>query len=185
MRLRSYLVPVLLGLTPPSASAARLPDPAGMEVVPSVDLERYLGTWFEIATIPQFFQRGCHATTATYSLRDDGDIRVVNACRKDRLDGELSRAEGKAWVVDPQSNAKLKVQFQWPFSGDYWIIELGEEYDYAVVGHPNREYLWILHRQPWMEQSQYDGIVQRMTALGYDPGAIVPTEQPPRPAAAE
>jgi apolipoprotein D and lipocalin family protein len=181
MPLPSLALAGLLALASAPAHAGRLPDPEGMEVVPSVDLQRYLGTWFEIATIPQFFQKGCHATTATYSLRDDGAIRVVNVCRKDSLQGELSRAEGKAWVVDTDSNAKLKVQFQWPFSGDYWIIELGEDYEYAVVGHPNREYLWILNRSPWMDQAQYDGIIQRVVALGYDPALVVPTAQPPRP----
>ncbi len=170
-----------LALAVSSAHAERLPDPQGMAVVPKVDLERYLGTWFEIATIPQFFQRGCYASTATYSLRDDGDIRVVNVCRKGSLTGDLARAEGKAWVVDSESNAKLEIMFQWPFSDAYWIIELGEDYDYAVVGHPNREYLWVLSRSPWLEPAKYQGILERMAVLGYDLELIVPTVQPPRP----
>ena len=172
---------LLTALTLPLAHADRPPAPAEVEVVPRVELTRYLGTWFEIGALPQFFQRGCFASTATYELRDDGDIRVVNTCRKGSLQGELSRAEGKAWVVDQTSNAKLKVQFQWPFSGDYWILELGEAYDYAVVGDPTRKYLWVLSREPWMAEEQYQAILGRMAAIGYDVGSVQRTVQPPAP----
>ena len=122
----------LLGLAPASAQDKPL------EVVDHVDLERYLGTWYEIATIPQRFQKGCVAVTATYSLKPDGKIQVINRCRKETLDGKVKDIEGKAWVVDKTTNAKLKVQFFWPFSGAYWIIELDADYQWAVVGHPNR-----------------------------------------------
>jgi len=172
------LLVFLVFLLAPLAQAADWPDPKGMNVVPSVDLQRYLGTWYEIATIPQRFQRGCTATTAKYSLRPDGDIRVDNACNKNTLDGELSTAEGKAWVVDPATNARLKVSFFWPFSGDYWIIELGSDYAYAVVGHPNRKYLWVLSRTPQMDETVYQGILGRMAALGYDLSMVVRTLQP-------
>jgi len=148
-----------------------------MEVVPKVDLQRYLGTWYEIAAIPQRFQKGCTASVAEYSLRPDGDIKVLNSCRKGTVDGELSSAEGKAWVVDPATNARLKVSFFWPFSGDYWIIELGQDYEYAVVGHPNRKYLWVLSRTPVLDETLYQGILQRMTALGYDLSTVVRTPQ--------
>lgn len=151
------------------------PEPA---VVPSVDLDRYLGTWYEIARYPNSFQEGCVATKATYSLRPDGRIRVVNECRQGDLDGKPRRAEAKAWVVDPSTRAKLKVQFFWPFRGDYWIIDLGENYEYAVVGHPRRKYLWILSRTPAMDPGLYEAILERLRAAGYDPGRLIRTVQP-------
>ena len=144
-----------------------------LATVPSVDLKRYLGTWHEIARYPNSFQKRCYRSTATYSLRDDGDIKVVNACRKDRPDGEEKSIEGKAWVVDKATNAKLKVRFFWPFSGKYWIIDLGKDYEYAVVGEPGRGYLWILSRTPTMDDKVFEGIAGRLRLNGYDPSKLV------------
>lgn len=149
-----------------------------LEVVPYVDLSKYVGTWYEIATIPQRFQKDCVGVTATYTLREDGKITVVNKCRKKTLDGELKSVTGKAWVVDKKTNAKLKVQFFWPFRGDYWIIELDPDYQYAVVGHPGRNYLWILSRSPQMEESLYQNLLQRIANKGYDLSRIKRTLQP-------
>jgi apolipoprotein D and lipocalin family protein len=149
-----------------------------LEVVPWVDLDRYLGTWYEIATIPQRFQRGCVAVTARYSLRPDGDIEVVNSCRKDSLDGKERSVKGKVWVVDRTTNAKLKVRFFWPFSGDYWIIDLDENYQWAVVGHPNRNYLWILSRTPRMDPKLYEELLLRIRDKQYDISRIMKTLQP-------
>lgn len=147
------------------------------QVVQQVDLERYLGVWYEIASLPNAFQRGCVATKATYSRLENGTIQVVNECRQETLDGELRRAVGAAWVAD-DSPAKLKVQFFWPFRGDYWIIELDKDYRYAVVGHPTREYLWILSRTPSMDPERYQELLRRIAAQGYDPTAIQRTLQP-------
>jgi len=149
-----------------------------LEVVPYVDLGRYIGTWYEIATIPQRFQKDCVGVTATYTLRDDGAIAVLNKCRKKTLDGELKEANGKAWVVDKKTNAKLKVRFFWPFKGDYWIIELDPDYQYAVVGHPGRQYLWILCRTPQMDEFLYQDLLQRIANKGYDLVRIKRTLQP-------
>jgi len=149
---------------------------APVRTVDRVELDRYLGTWYEIARYPNSFQEGCQATTATYSLRDDGDIEVLNACREGGLDGPRQTAEGKAWIVDTRTNAKLKVRFFWPFSGDYWIIDLGAEYEYAVVGDPDRDYLWILARQPRLDEEVVAGILERVKAQGYDPGRLLWTE---------
>lgn len=149
-----------------------------LAVVRHVEIERYLGTWYEIARYPNRFQKECVAVTADYSLRDDGKIRVLNACRKGNLDGPIKSIEGKAWVVDRKTNAKLKVQFFWPFRGAYWIIDLGADYDYAVVGHPNRKYLWILSRTPEMEPALYEAIAQRLPGQGYDPARLQKTLQP-------
>lgn len=165
----------LLGCMTSGGARADLPP---LETVPEVDLQRYLGTWYEIARIPQRFQRGCTATTATYSLEEDGDIRVLNRCRKGSLDGPLDEAEGRARVVDEETNAKLEVSFFGPFWGDYWILELGPDYEYAVVGHPSRDYLWILSRSPTMEPELYQAILRRLEGQGYETERLVRTEQP-------
>lgn len=155
-------------------------DTKPLQTVPRVDLARYLGTWYEIATIPQRFQKGCTGVTANYTLRPDGDITVVNACRKDSLNGKFKSVTGKAWVTDKQTNAKLKVRFFWPFSGAYWIIELDSlNYQYAVVGHPNRQYLWILSRTPQMDDALYNELVSRIVNThGYDVSKLKKTPQP-------
>jgi apolipoprotein D and lipocalin family protein len=153
-----------------------------LEVVPTVDLLRYMGTWYEIASYPNSFQRGCTATRATYRLLEDGRVEVLNECRRGSLEGELTTARGKAKVVDPATRAKLKVTFFWPFYGDYWIIDLGEDYEYAVVGHPNRQYLWILSRTPRMDEALYDRILERLTTKqAYDVTKLVKTAQQARP----
>jgi apolipoprotein D and lipocalin family protein len=162
------------------AGCAHAPSGPPLQTVERVDLKRYVGTWYEIATIPMSFQKGCTGVTATYTLRADGDVDVVNTCRKERVDGELKTAKGKAWSVDP-SNAKLEVQFFWPFHGSYWVIDLEPDYGWAVVGHPSREYLWILSRTPTMDAAVYDGILGRLRAQGYDTGKLVRTPQPPGP----
>lgn len=149
-----------------------------LQTVPKVDLNRYLGTWYEIATIPQRFQKGCTAVSATYTLRPDGKIKVLNECRKDSLNGKYKAVKGKAWVTDTLTNSKLKVQFFWPFSGAYWIIELDSSYQYAVVGHPDRKYLWILSRSRKMDEPLYIKLMERIKNHGYDLSRIVKTPQP-------
>lgn len=149
-----------------------------LQTVQSVDLPRYLGTWYEIANFPQSFQEGCTATTATYSLRDDGMIEVLNRCRKDSLDGAEDSAQGLARVPDPETSAKLEVSFFRPFWGAYWVIDLGPNYEYAVVGHPSRDYLWILSRTPQLDDATYQGILQRLKEKDYSLDRLVKTLQP-------
>ena len=139
-----------------------------LETVPYVDLERYSGLWYEIASYPQRFQRGCHKTTAEYSISERGHVVVVNRCNKDSIDGRQSSIRGKAFVQKNSGNAKLRVQFFWPFRGDYWIIDLADDYSYAVVSHPNRNYLWILSRTPEMDEKIYSGILGRLKDQGFD-----------------
>jgi len=150
-----------------------------LQTVAEVDVERYMGTWYEIASYPQSFQKGCTGTTATYSLRDDGEVDVVNRCLLENLQGEEKESEGRAKVVNASTNAELEVSFFRPFWGDYWVIELDEEYRYAAVGHPGRDYLWILSRTPQMDASTYDGIITRLREVHrYDPGRLEKTLQP-------
>lgn len=148
-----------------------------LQTVSQVDIPRYLGTWFEIARYPNRFQKDCVASRATYTLRDDGNLSVLNECYDKAKPGKLRSAHGKAWVVDPLSSAKLKVSFFWPFSGDYWIIDLGQEYEYAVVGHPQRKYLWILSREETMEEGTYLAILDRLTQQHYDITKIIKSDQ--------
>lgn len=146
-----------------------------LQVVPYVDLSRYAGRWYEIARFPHTFQAGCAGSRATYGLRDDGKLSVLNECREESDTGRLRSAKGKAWVVDTNTNAKLKVSFFWPFSGDYWIVELGRDYEYAVIGHPDRTYLWILSRTKDMDERVYEGILARLKKQHYEISKLVRT----------
>jgi apolipoprotein D and lipocalin family protein len=145
-----------------------------LEVVPHVELEKYLGKWYEIAHLPAKFQEDCNETTATYTLSKDGSISVLNQCTKN---GKMKQAKGKAKVVDKKSNAKLKVTFFWPFYGDYWIIKLGNNYDYSVVDTPNRKYLWILSRTPQMDDNLYSQIIEYVKSKGFDANKLIKTFQ--------
>jgi len=148
-----------------------------LAVVPSVDLSRYAGTWYEIAKYPNRFQRGCVGATAEYTLSPDGKrVEVVNRCREIDTGKERS-VRGKARVVDPTTNAKLSVTFFWPFSGDYWVLALGEEYEYAFVGTPDRKYLWFLARTPTVGDDLYGHLVDLARARGFDPARIERSER--------
>jgi apolipoprotein D and lipocalin family protein len=154
-----------------AASAEPLTKRAEPTVVQKVDLNRYLGRWYEIARIPVWFQKDCACgTTAEYSLIKDGEVSVVNRCCTS--DGKMKEAKGRAWVVDKKTPAKLKVSFVslfgfWLFGGHYWIIDLDPDYRYAVIGHPKRTLGWILSRTPELSQEILDGIAERLEANGY------------------
>ncbi len=148
-----------------------------LQTVPNVDLNKYLGKWFEIASYPQIFQKGCHCTTAEYSLSNKGYIIVENRCNKDSILGKQSYIKGKAFVEENSGNAKLKVQFFWPFKGKYWIIDLANDYSYAVVSHPNKKYLWILSRTSKIDDAVYQGIMSRLKSKGFDLQKLQKTEQ--------
>lgn len=145
-----------------------------LDTVPQVDLAKYMGRWYEIASFPQRFQKGCTDTRAEYRSRPDGDVEVMNSCLRD---GKVDTATGKAWVVDRTTNAKLKVSFFWPFRGDYWIIDLGRDYEYAVVSAPSRKYLWILSRTPQMDEARYQEIVGKLKDRGFDVAKLNRTSQ--------
>lgn len=147
------------------ALAVLAASPAPLETVQHVDLGRYMGRWYEIASFPQYFQKGCIDSRADYRLLDNGTVEVVNSCLRN---GSLHTAKGKAWVVDQATNAQLKVSFFWPIRGDYWVIELGRNYEYAVVSAPSRDYLWILSRTPALDAVQYGEILRRLQDRGFD-----------------
>lgn len=169
---------MLVCLAAMAAAAVVSAEGQPLEVVRSVDLERYLGTWYEVASYPAWFQKGCTAVTAEYSRRDDGLIRVVNSCNQGSLDGKLKQSTGRAKVVAGSGDAKLKVSFFWPIWGDYWIIDLDPEYRWAVVGVPSRKFLWVLSRSRSMDEALFQEIASRLPAKGYDPAQLVRTLQP-------
>jgi apolipoprotein D and lipocalin family protein len=152
------------------------------ETVAFVDVPRYMGTWYEIARYPQFFERGLVGVTAEYALQNDGTVSVTNRGFKNTLDGSTSSIHGVATVVDTATNAKLSVRFDpFPaslFPGDYWIIELGDNYEYAVVSDPRRTTLWILSRTPQLDAAVYDGIIASLDAKGFDTTKLELTLQP-------
>jgi len=145
-----------------------------LEVVGHVDLQRYLGRWFEVARLPAGFEKDCSDVTATYDLNKDGSVSVLNECARD---GKVKRAKGKAKIVDQATGAKLKVTFFWPFYGDYWIIKLGKDYEYSVVGSPSRSYLWILSRTPQMPDALYAELVEFAKSKGFPVERLIKTSQ--------
>ena len=148
-----------------------------LQTVPNVDLNKYAGKWYEIASYPQIFQKGCHCTTAEYTLSEKGYMIVENRCNRDSVNGKQSYIKGKAFVEKNSGNAKLKVQFFWPFKAKYWIIDLADDYSYAVVSHPNKKYLWILSRKSKMDDKVYQEIISRLKLKGFDLSRLQKTEQ--------
>lgn len=148
-----------------------------LNTVEKVEVEKYLGKWYEIASIPMKEQAGCVGTNATYSLKSDGTIKVFNECRVNKLDGEIKNIEGSARIFDQKSKAKLKVSFFWPFEGDYWVLDLGKNYEYALVGNPTRNYAWILSRTPQMDENTYQTLLEKLKQQEYDITRIKKTLQ--------
>jgi apolipoprotein D and lipocalin family protein len=181
--MNTALLPSFLILLTVGGNAQEKSTPP-LEVVPSVDLNRYAGTWYEIARLPFKYQSQCAGdVTATFILLDDGAIKVINRCRKEN--GEMSEAEGRAKLASSSGpNTKLKVRFapavlSWlPFVwGDYWIIDLAPDYSYAVVGEPDRKYMWVLCRTPVMDETIFQGILDRAKQKGYDMTGLIRTKQ--------
>jgi apolipoprotein D and lipocalin family protein len=170
--LKCMLLALLLFLSA-SCSAFNKTDMEPLIVVDYVDLNRYAGVWYEIARLPHRFQKGCVSSMATYTPLADDKLSVVNQCREGSTTGKVRSVKGVARVVDTQTNAKLKVSFFWPFYGKYWIIDLGSDYEYAVVGHPSRKYLWILSRTPEMDEGIYQMLLQRLEKQHYDTSKLI------------
>lgn len=159
---------------PPSGRSAGAPP---LQTVETVEIGRYLGRWFEIARYDHGFERGCAGVTADYALRDDGGIAVTNTCYQDGLDGRARTANGRARIADGATNAKLEVSFFGPFWGDYWIIDLAEDYSWAVVSEPQGRYLWILSREPQMDEDTLAERLAWLEAQGFDTSMLIFVEQ--------
>jgi apolipoprotein D and lipocalin family protein len=170
----------LAGLALSGCAAAFSKHPVGNAAVPQpaapVELQRYLGRWYELARYEQAFQKDCDGVTADYALRPDGAISVLNACRKP--DGSFKQAKGKAKVVDTATGAKLKVSFFGPFYGDYWVLDHAPDYSWSIVGEPSGRYLWILSREAQPGPAKVEALIARAKALGYDTSMLRITKQP-------
>lgn len=147
-----------------------------LPTVKKVDIQKYKGTWYEIARFEHFFEKGCKNVTATYELKENGDIKVINSCQMIEDDSK-KEATGIARVVDKTTNSKLEVSFFRPFWGDYWIIDIYGDYETALVGTPSREYLWILSRSKTIDKNLKEKIVKKLPSLGFDPKKFVWTIQ--------
>ena len=147
-----------------------------LETVPHVDLKKYVGKWYEIARFPASFEKDCTCTTAQYTIDDDGTVAVDNRCyntKKRKWEG----AKGKAFVRNEDTNAELGVQFFWPFKGDYYIIALADDYSYAMVGAPSRNYLWILSRKRELPQSTFEKLTAIAVKKDFDVSRLRRTKQ--------
>jgi apolipoprotein D and lipocalin family protein len=147
--------------------------PEGVQPVQNFKLDRYLGTWYEIARLDHRFERGLSRISAEYSLREDGGVRVLN-CGYSAEDKEWKEAEGKVYFVEGPDKGYLKVSFFWLFYGSYVVFELDHEhYQYALVSGPDKSYLWILSRTPEMKPDVKDKLIARANALGFDTGKLI------------
>jgi apolipoprotein D and lipocalin family protein len=146
-----------------------------LPTVNSVDIQKYKGTWYEVARFEHFFEKGCKNVVATYKLKEDGDIKVINQCTNID-DNESKEAFGIAYPTD-KTNSKLKVSFFRPFYGDYYIIDLADDYSYALVGSPSRELLWILSRTKTITDETKNKILKKATLSGFDANKFIWTIQ--------
>jgi apolipoprotein D and lipocalin family protein len=168
--MRSRLLALLAGI---AAGCTGVPD--GVEAVKGFDLDRYLGTWYEIARLDHRFERGLTDVTANYAMRDDGGVRVLNRGRNE--DGEWEEAEGKAYFTEGPDVGRLKVSFFGPFYGGYNIIELdADDYRFALVVGPSRDYLWILARQPRLDAVTLDRLVGTARDLDFPVDELIYVE---------
>lgn len=179
-----FVVAALLVALSLATAGAPTAQTAEVEAVPTLDLERYAGLWYEIARFPNRFQDDCAGeVTAEYALRDDGRIDVLNGCNE--ADGERQTAEGIGKrAADRGPASKLKVRFapgflSWlPFVwGDYWVLSIDDEYTLAAVGSPNRDYLWILARAPTVDEQRYEEVVERVAGMGFPVDRLQRTRQ--------
>lgn len=159
-----------------SCASSQNKDLPPLKTVEQVDLDKYIGLWYEVAKIPNSFQDQCaYGTTAEYKMDEDGDIVVTNSCYEE--EGNLDVAEGLAKVVDKKTNSKLEVSFVSflgirPFWGDYWIIGLDENYQWAIVGTPSRKYGWVLSRTPELPDETMQEIFEILKSQNYDPASF-------------
>lgn len=146
-------------------------------VVKELDIEKYLGTWYEIARYDHSFERGLVGVTATYSMREDGKIKVENSGYKGTLSGKKSVAIGKAKIPNPEISSKLKVSFFLWFYADYFVLELDKDYKWAIIGSKSNKYLWILSRTPQLEDVLYNDLLEKIKKRGYDTSKLIKVEQ--------
>lgn len=152
-------------------------DMKPLNTVVHVDIDRYLGKWYEIARLPNSFEKGLICCTAEYSIREDGKIKVLNSGHPENNPEKIETATGKAWLPDANITSRLKVQFFWPFRGDYYIFHLDDDYQNVLVGAPNRKYLWLLSRTPVIEDTLYYELMEIAKTNDFDVSDIYKTPQ--------
>jgi apolipoprotein D and lipocalin family protein len=150
--------------------------PEGIQPISNLDLQQYLGRWYEVARLDHSFEKGMQQVTATYEMREDGGIRVLNEGFLADINS-WDQAEGKAYFINSENIGHLKVSFFGPFYGSYIIFELGENYDYAFVTSSNKSYLWLLAREPVIGQELQQHFINTVTTLGYDTDALIWVDQ--------
>lgn len=143
----------------------------GLPTVQNFELDKYLGTWYEVQRLPNSFEKNLKCVTATYSLRKNGKINVYNKGVNSKT-GKTDDITGYATVPDKEKLAQLKVTFFWPFGGDYYVIDLDSNYSTALVGAPNRKYLWLLSREPSIEPSRLNEMIKIAKDQGFDVQAL-------------
>jgi apolipoprotein D and lipocalin family protein len=151
--------------------------PDELSTVSPVNLEKYAGTWYEIARLPNRFEKGLECVTATYSLREDGKIEVINKGRKVGELNKISKIKGVAWVPDKNYPGRLKVRFFWPFSGKYYILDLDKDYRHALVGEPSRKYLWVLSKDKQLDSNIYGSLLEKADQMGFDTKKVIKINQ--------
>jgi apolipoprotein D and lipocalin family protein len=166
-----------LGIAAAAALALGCAEHEPLEVA-EVELGRFEGGWYEIAKIPRATQSGCTGPVAVYRVVSKTELDVYSECHEGELDGPLRRMAARAKVGDPDEPAKLSLDFG-GFFGDYWIVDVAADYRYAAVGHPSRDYLWILSRTPEMEQVDFDAVVLHAQNKGFDTARLERTLQAP------
>jgi apolipoprotein D and lipocalin family protein len=145
---------------------------APLKLVDHVDIPRFMGKWFVVANIPTFIEKGAHNATESYELANDGSIDIKFRFNKDSFDGPVKEYHPRGFIYDKKSNAEWRVRFIWPFLADYLVIDLASDYSWTVIGVPSRSYLWIMARSPKIEEKTYSGIIERLSAQGYDTSKI-------------
>jgi len=181
----------MLAISVGCARVSTEPELPTLQTVTSVDLTRYAGTWYEIARLPMWFQQDCVASQAIYTLLENGNVGVKNSCLT--TSGDQKQAQGVATVVDENTNAKLYVEFDnwaaklfsgWgsaPTEGNYWILYLDQGYRTALVGTPDREYLWVLSRTPTLDKAAYEKLVNLGKQKGYLTANLIQDSHPSSP----
>lgn len=168
------IIPLLLIIAAMAIASCSHKSSRPLQTVASVDLQKYSGKWYEIARIPHHFEKGCSCSMAEYTPKADGSLAIINSCKKG---GRIKTIHGRARVENAPQNSQLAVRFNFFARGQYYIIDLAPDYSYAVVGHPSRNYLWILSRSPQLSDNTYQTLLEKVQKLGYKYEDIKPTVQ--------
>lgn len=148
-----------------------------MKVVDYVDIERFMGSWYVIANIPTFLEKGAHNAVETYSLNDDGTVATVFTYRKDGFDGKLKEYSPKGFILEHESNALWGMRFVWPIKADYRIVYLDDDYTTTIIGRQNRDFVWIMARTPTISELEYENLTKFVESIGYDTSKLLRVPQ--------